>query len=141
MKSILKLFIAILIASSSSAFFLIEKAEVAEAKTCPIGEYPKLISATETKCTNPVSEDNAKENVNEIQAYVLTFLKTLMVFSSAVSALLIVLAGYSYMGAEGNARTLEEAKNNLIRAGVGVLVLACSFTIMNLIENVVGFLP
>ena len=117
-------------------------AEVAEAKVCPPGEFPHLKQDETIKCENAVSSgegsDNTDEQINNIKGYAMTFLKVLIVTSSSITALVITYAGYLYITSEGSPMKTEQAKQMLLRAGIGVLVLSLSFVIMNLLTVATG---
>jgi len=127
-------------------FFFSHTFEQIEAKFCPIGQFPLLISTdpVETDCKptttgmsgedTPSGEDNSDEMTNNIRGYLLTFLKVFMGVGTALSAVMIMYSGYSYIISAGDARKLEEAKVMLFRAGIGILVLSCSFAMMNLLN-------
>lgn len=133
-KSILKLLFAILIASTSAFFIVVENAEVVEAKVCPNGEFPRLNPDKTITCMNatPVNDDS-EERVGAISGYLLAFARVVMVFSSSLSVIMITYSGFLYITSEGNPMKVDLAKRMLIRAGIGVLVLTSSFMIMNLI--------
>lgn len=142
MKKLVKLLLAMAIASSSAFFVSVEKAETVEAAVCPIGQFPQLTGDNPVtfQCKDPViaGADNSKTKVQKVQAYFLFFLKMLTGISTAIAVLVIVMSGFMYVTSEGNSRKLEEAKTWLVRAGVGLLVVSSAFIILSLVSNISG---
>lgn len=144
MKSILKILCAVFIASS--AFFFIGGAGEANAVVCPPGLFPHL-DGEKVECKNPVKggekdgtggEEKVEENIDGIKSYFLVTFKIIAITSTAVTVMTIVYSGYLYMTSEGDQKKTDIAKQTMIRAGIGVLVISISFSLMTLLTTTVG---
>lgn len=138
MKKTMQLFIVAFVALTS-AFFVYDKEAVVEA-ACPMGQY---FDAAEKKGCRPISDKmtvtNEKENVSNIEKGFTMFAGAMIYLASGISLLVIILSGFQYTLSEGDPYKIEEAKNNLIRAGIGLLIAFSIFQIMNLVKTLQGF--
>lgn len=61
-------------------------------------------------------------------------------FGSLIALLMIVLAGYRYMTASGNAEQVESAKDSFASAFIGLIIIFIAFILLYLINpDLVGF--
>lgn len=66
------------------------------------------------------------------------FVAALLAVVGAVSLIMIIVSGYKYMTARGDAKQLEGAKHTLFYAIIGLVVVLFSFLIINLIADLTG---
>ena len=69
----------------------------------------------------------------EADASVLTILDTVYFMAGAIAVLIIVIAGFLYVTSGGSPERVKQAKNALIGAVVGLIVIVLAFAITEFI--------
>ena len=67
--------------------------------------------------------------VTNVDASFFNILNTAYYLSGAIAVLIIVIAGFYYVTSAGNAEIVKKAKNAILGAVVGLLVIAMAFAI------------
>jgi hypothetical protein len=75
---------------------------------------------------------------NTIQDFILNIVIFLRTLAILVTPIVIIIAGYFYMSAGGDPEKIEKAKNTLIYAIVGLIIILAAQAIIEAIENVAG---
>lgn len=73
-----------------------------------------------------------------LPAIFLNLVTGLLMFVGTFALFLFIISGYKYMNAGGDPKTLEGARNTLIYAMLGLLIVLFSFLIINIISTVTG---
>lgn len=61
-----------------------------------------------------------------------------LIFAGIVAVIFVILAGYKYLTSGGDAKKLESAQKTLTYTIIGLVLIAFSFLIVNLISYVTG---
>ncbi|MBI2028660.1 MAG: hypothetical protein HYT07_03550 [Candidatus Levybacteria bacterium] len=80
--------------------------------------------------------ENGVATLSCIPAVFLNIINALLMFVGITSLVFIIFSGYKYMHSAGDPKVLESARNTLIFAIVGLLLVLFSFFIRNLIFEV-----
>ena len=65
-------------------------------------------------------------------------IKSLMMFMGAIMFLLVVYGGAMWMTASGNSEKIDKAKNIIVWAALGVVVMLSSYLIVNFVFTNLG---
>ena len=130
MKKMIKL-ISIAIISLASVFFVLGVKTEVYAKTCALGEYYDIQSKS---CAKSYETKNQSEKVSKIKEAFKYFATALVVISTGLSLIMIVYAGFSYTMSEGDPNKVQDAKNMILKAGVGMLIAFSINNIMGLLQ-------
>ncbi len=122
-KQIIKILILLVI----SIFPLFIQAEVNYPLFNQLAESSQ--SASEVKIENPLQWNSFAELLEKIAVF-------LFKISLPVGSLMIMIAAFYFLTSAGNPEKIEKAKNIIIWALVGIIVLYLSLAIGNLINNV-----
>lgn len=83
--------------------------------------------------TSPFSSGVAsKKNLSDLVSEVLKILLTL---SGIVAVIILVIGGFQYMTARGNAEQAEKGRQTLINAIIGLVIIVLAYTIVNVVTN------
>ncbi len=80
--------------------------------------------------------ENGVATLNCIPAVFLNIINALLIFVGITSLVFIIFSGYKYIHSGGDPKNLESARNTLIYALVGLIVVLFAFFIRNLIFEV-----
>lgn len=128
MKKMIQLFLIAIISLTSTFFILGGKVEVEAA--CKMGEY--YDSLVKKACTKTVESSNQATNVGKINKAFDSFANSIILLSTGIALIMIVYSGFQYTMSEGDVKKVLEAKTNLIRAGIGILIAFSANSILNL---------
>lgn len=84
------------------------------------------------------NKGNEVATLSCIPAIFSNLLTALLMFVGTFALFLFIFAGFKYMNTAGDPKKLEGARNTLIYAIVGLLVVLFSFLIINIISIVTG---
>lgn len=65
-------------------------------------------------------------------------LQIVLAISGAIAFLIIVIAGFRYVTSEGNPTTTGKAKNTIIYATIGLIIIALAFSIVKFVVRKVS---
>ncbi len=80
--------------------------------------------------------DNGVATLNCIPAVFLNILNALLMFAGLTALALIIFSGYKYIHSGGDPKNLESARNTIIFALVGLIVVLFAFAIRSIIFGV-----
>ena len=139
MQTIKELCIIALLAFSSAFFIGGITIEKVEAKACAPGYYSNhgvdgLSSSGKcTKINNPSSIAQG-----DFGKTIISYYNPIAGTLAAASILTIIYAAYKMITSSGNPRNIAFAKKMLLAAGVSIIVILSSYTIMRLIMSLAG---
>lgn len=76
--------------------------------------------------------------INDIGALITALVGTMLILSALLAFLFLVLGGISWITSGGDKVKLEEARNKITHAIVGLIVVGAAWAIMILIQNFLG---
>lgn len=95
---------------------------------------------TPTPQWNTIIKDCVQEDgvatLNCIPAIFLNIVNALLMFAGTFALFLFFMSGFRYMNSGGDSKKIEAARNNLIYAAVGLLIVLFSFSIIKIISVV-----
>lgn len=65
-------------------------------------------------------------------------INTILAVAGAIAVLIIVLAGFRYIVSQGNPNELTTAKNAILYASIGLIVIIAAFAIVNFVVMGLG---
>jgi uncharacterized membrane protein len=71
-------------------------------------------------------------------AHLMNIVNTILGVAGAIAVLIIVLAGFRYIISQGNPNELTTARNAILYASVGLVVIVAAFAIVNFVVLGVG---
>lgn len=74
----------------------------------------------------------------DIVTVIVNVINWVLGFSAAVAVLFLILGGLQYITAAGNEKRVETAKNTILYAVIGLIVIMLSFVIVALINQNIG---
>lgn len=74
----------------------------------------------------------------DVTSVLTTIIYWILGFSAAVAVLFLILGGLQYITAAGNEKRVETAKNTILYAVIGLIVILLSFVIVAFISQNVG---
>lgn len=75
---------------------------------------------------------------DSIQEFLLAVLRIFMIVAIPIVILFIILAGFKFVTAQGNAEDLQTAKRALLYALIGGLIILGALAIVGIVTNLVG---
>lgn len=130
MKKMIKL-MCIAIISLTSVFFVLGGKTEVYAKSCNLGEYYDVQAKS---CKESYKANNQKDKVTNIGKAFEYFAYTIIYLSVGLALIMILYAGFSYTMSEGDPKKILEAKNMMLKAGIGMLVAFSAHNIMGLFD-------
>jgi uncharacterized membrane protein YidH (DUF202 family) len=79
--------------------------------------------------TGPLPKPTGVEDASKLQ----TVLSTTFVILGAISLLVITIAGFMYTISHGDPKIIEQAKNSILYAVIGLVVSISAFAIINFV--------
>lgn len=76
--------------------------------------------------------------VNDIQSFISTALKALVVIALPIITLFIVIAGFMFVAARGNESKLAKAKENFVYVIIGAILILGAWVLATLIGGTVS---
>lgn len=116
-----KLFISLIVALSAG---LIVPVAIASSS------YAQLDAGIKATCTEPnceVTKENASTKANDIVADVINIFSWIV---GVVSVIMVIFAGFKYITSAGDAGKVTSAKNTLLYALVGLVIVALAQAIV-----------
>jgi uncharacterized membrane protein YidH (DUF202 family) len=90
-------------------------------------DFLRYVAATVD--TSPLPNPTGIDNGTKLQ----TILSLVFVILGAISLLVITIAGFMYTISHGDAKIIEQAKNSILYAVVGLVVSVSAFAIINFV--------
>lgn len=129
MKRMMGLFLIAIISLTSAFFVSGGKAEVEAA--CQLGHFYN----TKSKACEKLKDTNSeKANVSAIGKAFEAFAYSVIYLSAGFALIMVIYAGMQYTMSEGDPFKIQEAKNILLRAGVGMLIAFSVYNILGLFD-------
>lgn len=72
---------------------------------------------------------------NDIRLVVANIIKVFLGFLGIIFLVLIILAGYKWMISGGNEENVKQAKNQIVMAVIGLLIVLAAFSITSFVTN------
>jgi hypothetical protein len=101
------------------------------------GPYTLLALDTGGVAVESVSLVNPLLSINSIEGLLVAILNIVIILMIPIIVFFIILAGFKYVTARGNATTVEEATRALTYAILGGILILGAVTISGIIKNVV----
>lgn len=121
-----------------SSFFLLT------ATTTPVGTvsafnlFPtKVCQATDTGGSKSSVCETPKDNSNPVARLIGTVVNLVALIAGAVAVLMIIVAGYQLVTSGGSAETVTKARNRIIGALIGLIIIALAWTIIRVVTDMV----
>ncbi|OGH19778.1 MAG: hypothetical protein A3D74_00865 [Candidatus Levybacteria bacterium RIFCSPHIGHO2_02_FULL_37_13] len=76
--------------------------------------------------------------INCIPAVIKLFIQSLLLFAGIVAVFLIVHSGSKFVLSSGDPKRVEEARNTLVYAVMGLIIVMAAFLIVNLVSHLTG---
>ena len=92
-----------------------------------------LLTMLALRLGNPLGSVKEIEDGDVLNNYIAEIYPILMVIAALSAVLMIIFGGYKYITSEGDAKKLEEAKNTLMSAGTGLILIIIAALIVDLI--------
>ncbi len=70
--------------------------------------------------------------------FAIQIINIMLMFAGIVAVFFIIIGGYRYLTAGGNAESAEAGQKTLTNAIIGVVIIILSYVIINVIVNLVG---
>ena len=96
--------------------------------------FPQLVLAATTTVTSTTGFEQICNRDAGLASCIQKIYLLSLGLGSIVALLMIVLAGYSYMTAGGNAQQVESAKGSFESAFIGLIIIFVAFILLNLIN-------
>lgn len=93
---------------------------------------PVLAFAAEPQQIEPVSGSAGNITVGQLLSKVIQWI---LLFAAAVAVLFLILGGLQYVTSAGNKDRIEKAKQTILYAVVGLIVIALSYVIVTFIST------
>jgi|AntRauTorckE6833_2_1112554.scaffolds.fasta_scaffold00021_91 amino acid transporter len=106
-------------------------ASIALVAMCVPQPVQALSSGASVRLQNPLVTDT-------IQEFLLAVLRIFMIVAIPIVILFIILAGFKFVTAQGNAEELQTAKRALMYALIGGLIILGAVVIVGIVTNLVG---
>jgi len=104
---------------------------------CPPGQ--DLDEAGRCQLTNPASGQLVDiDNFPDLARLIIT---TLLSIAGAIAVIFLLIGGFQYVTSRGNEEAMESAKKTIFGAIIGVVVIAMSYTIVVIINNILTTKP
>lgn len=103
---------------------------------CFLLYLPVFVFAGEDATAIPVKLDNPLL-VDSLEEFLIAILKLVMILMVPVMVFFIILAGFKYVTARGNATTIQEATKALTYAIIGAVIILGAVAISEMIESTV----
>lgn len=88
--------------------------------------------------TNGVPEKGCEEEGKDVNQKIYAFGATLSGVVVGVALLMIIYGGFKYVTSQGDPKATESAKNQIMYAGIGMLIVMTAFVIMKLVIGASG---
>lgn len=72
---------------------------------------------------------------NDVRLVVANIIKVFLGFLGIIFLVLIILAGYKWMTAGGNEENVKQAKSQIVRATIGLLIILAAYSIATFVTN------
>jgi len=69
---------------------------------------------------------------------IVNVISLLLTVAGAIAVLFLIVGGYWYITSAGNEEQAEKGKSTLLNAIIGIIIIVLSFTIINVMANLVG---
>ncbi len=65
-------------------------------------------------------------------------IKIMLVLAGIVAVFFLIIGGYRYITAQGNAEQAEKGRSTVINAIIGIVIIIMSYVIVNVVVNLAG---
>ena len=104
------------------------------------------LAATSLLIASPIFADSSIGGLSpvtptgnlDVVSVLTTVIDWVLAFSGAVAVLFLILGGLQYITAAGNEKRVETAKNTILYAVIGLVVILLSFVIVAFISQNIG---
>lgn len=103
-----------------------------------MGPFVDQWSNLKANCVFLTTSGEQVATLDCIPAVMVNIIDALIIFVGVVCLAIIIGSGYKYMNAGGDPKKLDSARNTLVHAIAGLLVVLFSFLIRDLIADVTG---
>ena len=77
--------------------------------------------------------------IGDLPGIVSAIVNTLVLFASIIAVIAIIIGGYQYITSAGNPEKAAQAKNTLLYAIIGLIVVYSAYLIISLIASRIGY--
>ena len=93
-------------------------------------------AASSAVCSsNPSSSSSTQSNTNPISVQIGNIVKIIVEVAGIVAVVIIIISGIKYAVSAGDANKVNSAKNTLLYAIVGLIVIVATYTIVGYVVN------
>lgn len=78
------------------------------------------------------------QGVDADTPYLQNIINTVLAVMGAVAALIIVIAGFRFITSQGNPSEVATARNAILYASIGLIVIVAAFAIVNFVVTGIG---
>ncbi len=107
-------------------------------KTPPKFEWNDIVPGCIEKVTNPDGTVSEIARITCIPAVLKLLIQSLLLFAGIVAIFLIIQSGAKFVLSSGDPKKVEEARNGLIYALLGLLLIAAAYLLVNLVSFFTG---
>jgi hypothetical protein len=74
-------------------------------------------------------------NSSSLSDLIVNGIRLMLMFAGAIAVVFVIIGGYFYITAGGNAETSEKGKSVLLNAIIGIVIIVLAYVIINVIVN------
>jgi hypothetical protein len=117
--------------SSTAITYADDTSETLKETTFDVGD---ILSPEDDERGEPTGQEYLKED-NPIVAFILTVINFAIQIMGSIAIIIIIIGGFMFMFAQGNQQKLDEAKDILKYAVIGLLVALLSYIIVIFVQS------
>ena len=94
-------------------------------------DAPVFANAKVTSCVSSVNDGNS----TDLPSFITNIVNILLFLAGAVAVIVIIIGGIRYVMSSGDAGQVQSAKNTILYAVIGLIVVIMAYAIVNFVIN------